>query len=160
MAGNIFFYSKLKGTQEQLSLVINESSKLRQDYDKIKLDMDKKTGDIKMIMNRSNKVVDLKGMEIAPQASATVYWNPNTKQVMLNTENLPMPPANMQYQLWSLKDGKAVDAGVFEMKPGSENEMHLMPVKIMEADAFAVTLEKMGGSPAPDLTQLYLMGKL
>ena len=79
---------------------------------------------------------------------------------MLNVDNLPMPPSDKQYQLWALKDGKPIDAGVFDMKPGTDGDMHMMPVTIAEADAFAVTLEKKGGSPTPTLTQLYVMGKI
>lgn len=160
IAGNVYFYTKLNNTETQLAGLVNESAKLRLEYEKIKFDMDKKSTDLKMVMNRSNKVVDLKGMEIAPQSFATVYWNPNTKQVMLNVNNLPMPPADKQYQLWALKDGKPIDAGVFDMKPGPAGEMHMMPVNIADADAFAVTLENKGGSPVPTLTQLYVMGKI
>ena len=158
--GNIVFYTKLKGTEEQMASVVSENNKMKLEYEKIKLDMDKKSTDMKMVMNRSNKVVDMKGMEIAPQSFATVYWNPNSKQVMLNVDNLPMPPSDKQYQLWALKDGKPIDAGVFDMKPGTDGDMHMMPVTIAEADAFAVTLEKKGGSPTPTLTQLYVMGKI
>lgn len=158
--GNVFFYTRLKGTEEQMTVVVNENNRMKLEYEKIKLDMEKKSTDMKMVMNRSNKVVDMKGMEIAPQSFATVYWNPNTKQVMLNVDNLPKPPADKQYQLWALKDGKPIDAGVFDMKPGAGGDMFMMPVKIPEADAFAVTLENMGGSPSPTLTQLYVMGKI
>lgn len=160
IAGNIYFYTKFKNTEEQMTSVVNESNRMKLEYEKIRLDMEKKSADMKMVMNRSNKIIDLKGMDIAPQSFATVYWNPNSKQVMLNVENLPMPPSGKQYQLWALKDGKPIDAGVFDMIPGTEGDMHMMPVTIADADAFAVTLEKMGGSPSPTLTQLYVMGKI
>jgi hypothetical protein len=154
--GNLYFYNKLNNTERQMAEVINENTRMKTEYGKIKNDMDKKTTDIKMVMNRQNKVIDMKGMEIAPESFATVYWNPNTKQVMLNVESLPMPPNDMQYQLWALKDGKPVDAGVFSM----DGDMHMMSAKIESADAFAVTLEKMGGSPVPTLDRLYMMGKI
>ncbi len=160
IVGNVYFFTKLKNTEEQMAGVLNENNKMKLEYEKIRLDMDKKSTDMKMVMNRSNKIVDLKGMEIAPQSFATVYWNPNSKKVMLNVTNLPMPPADKQYQLWALKDGKPIDAGVFDMQPGSGDDMHMMPVTIADADAFAVTLEKKGGSPVPTLTQLYVMGKI
>jgi len=160
IVGNVYFFTKLKNTEEQMAGVLNENNKMKLEYEKIRLDMDKKSTDMKMVMNRSNKIVDLKGMEIAPQSFATVYWNPNSKKVMLNVSNLPMPPADKQYQLWALKDGKPIDAGVFDMQPGSGDDMHMMPVTIADADAFAVTLEKKGGSPQPTLTQLYVMGKI
>lgn len=158
--GNIYFFTKLRSTEEQMTSVTNENARMKNEYEKIKNDMDKKSTDMKMVMNRQNKIVDMKGMEIAPHSFATVYWNPATKQVMLNVDNLPMPPTDKQYQLWALKDGKPIDAGVFDMKPGAGGEMHMMPVNISDADAFAVTLEKKGGSPTPDLTQLYVMGKI
>lgn len=158
--GNIYFFNKLKNTEEQMAGVVNENNNMKLEYEKIRLDMDKKSTDMKMVMNRSNKIVDLKGMEIAPQSFATVYWNPNSKKVMLNVNSLPMPPADKQYQLWALKDGKPIDAGVFDMQPGTGDDMHMMPVTIADADSFAVTLEKKGGSPVPTLTQLYVMGKI
>lgn len=160
VAGNIYFFTKLKDTQEQMTAVVNENTRMKSDYERIKLDMEKKSTDMKMVMNRSNKIVDMKGMEIAPQAFATVYWNPLNKKVMLNVENLPVPPPDKQYQLWALKDGKPIDAGVFDVAPQGNGDMHMMPVTIKDADAFAVTLEKKGGSPTPTLTQLYVMGKI
>ena len=126
IVGNVYFFTKLKNTEEQMAGVLNENNKMKLEYEKIRLDMDKKSTDMKMVMNRSNKIVDLKGMEIAPQSFATVYWNPNSKKVMLNVTNLPMPPADKQYQLWALKDGKPSDAGVFDMQPGSGDDMHMM----------------------------------
>jgi hypothetical protein len=54
-------------------------------------------------------------------------------------------------------DGKPVDAGVFEMKEGPG----MMKMKnIPRAEAFAITLEKKGGSQAPSLDKLYVMGKV
>jgi anti-sigma-K factor RskA len=156
MIGNIYFYRQMKSTEAQLTNISNENKTIRQQYEQIRQDMERKTTDLKMVINRTNKVVDLKGMEISPGSFATVYWNPDTKQVMLNVNKLPVPPSDKQYQLWALKDGKPIDAGVFEM----DSDMHMMPVTITDADAFAITLEKKGGSPTPTLTQLYVMGKI
>ncbi len=147
VAANYYLITKWKSTD----------NKMKQEYEQIKNSLDKKSGDMKMVMNRNNKVVDLKGMDISPTSLATVYWNPNSKQVMLSVDNLPAPPPDKQYQLWALKDGKPVDAGVFDM---DKDPMHQMTIPIAAADAFAVTLEKKGGSPAPTLTQLYVMGKI
>ena len=117
--------------------------------------MDKKSNEMKFVMNRSNKIVDLKGMPTAPDYSAVVYWNPNSKQVMLMPENLPKPPLNKQYQLWALKDGKPIDAGVFDMTGDMTNMK-----KIQDADAFAITLEPMGGSVNPTMDAMYVVGKI
>ena len=154
---NFFLLYKWKITESSMVSLVNENSIMRQEYETIKETLDKKSSDMHMVMNRSNKIVDMKGMEIAPASYATVYWNPQNKQVMLNVESLPMPPADKQYQLWALKDGKPIDAGVFDM---GKDPMHPMEIPIESADAFAITLEKKGGSSAPTLTQLYVMGKI
>ena len=155
--GSVIMFNKWKSTDEQLTVLVQENRNMRLEYEKVKQTLDKKSNDMHMVMNRTNKIVDMKGMEISPASMATVYWNPGSKKVMLNVESLPRPPEGMQYQLWALKDGKPVDAGVFDMV---EDPMHMMDTPIEGADAFAVTLEKMGGSPVPTLTQLYVMGKL
>lgn len=85
----------------------------------------------------------------------TLYWDTSSKNVYLITNNLPAAPAGKQYQLWALVDGKTIDAGMLE---NCADLCQLKPVQ--QAQAFAITLEKAGGSPIPDLSQLYVMGKV
>jgi anti-sigma-K factor RskA len=54
-------------------------------------------------------------------------------------------------------DGKPVDAGMLDMDKGQ------MVVKMKNtpvAQAFAITLEKKGGSPTPDMNAMYVMGTI
>ena len=92
-----------------------------------------------------------------PSSMATVYWNTDSKEVYLLVNQLPMPASGMQYQLWAIVDGKPTDAGIFDM----DNGTHFMKLKtIPRAQAFAVTLEKKGGSETPDMNAMYVMGKV
>lgn len=87
--------------------------------------------------------------------TATVFWNKKTAAVYLVAKQLPAAPKGKQYQLWALVDGKPVDAGVLE------NCGNICAAKnINEAQAFAITLENEGGSPTPNLEQLYVLGKI
>jgi anti-sigma-K factor RskA len=93
----------------------------------------------------------------APSSLATVYWNTQSKDVYLLVNKLPAPVANKQYQLWAIVDGKPVDAGVFDMAEG----ISFVKLKtIPKAEAFAITLEKKGGSSTPDMAAMYVMGKV
>lgn len=99
--------------------------------------------------------VSMPGIQGKENNLATLYWNTKNKNVYLIANNLPQAPAGKQYQLWALVDGKPVDAGVLENCEG------LCQLKtVQQAQAFAITLEKAGGSPVPDLSQLYVMGKV
>jgi anti-sigma-K factor RskA len=93
----------------------------------------------------------------APSSMATVYWNTDTKDVYLLVNKLPVPVPEKQYQLWAIVDGKPVDAGVFDIHEG----LSFVKLKtIPKAEAFAITLEKKGGSPAPTMDAMYVMGRV
>jgi hypothetical protein len=92
-----------------------------------------------------------------PTSLTTVYWNTISKDVYLAVNQLPRPADDQQYQLWALVDGKPVDAGVFDIAAGPG----LVKMKnIPKAQAFAITLEKKGGSATPTMEKLYVLGKV
>ena len=93
-----------------------------------------------------------------PQAFATIYWNTSKKEVYINASQLQALAENEQYQLWAIVDGKPVDAGVF-----ATEEVQKGIVKMKDAanvQAFAITIEKKGGSLAPTLEKMVLMGEV
>lgn len=99
--------------------------------------------------------VELTGVPGKEANKAIVYWSQKDRDVYLITKNLPEAPKGKQYQLWALVDGKPVDAGMLS------NCQSICKLKnIQSAQAFAITLEKEGGSPTPNLEQLYVMGKI
>jgi len=108
-----------------------------------------------LIANPDIRLVNLKGTENHPEASALVAWNPQSTEVYLWVNDLPQPAEDQQYQLWAIVDGQPVDAGVFEMDGGSKQ------MKAFDkAQAFAITLEPKGGSVAPTLEQLHVIGTI
>lgn len=88
--------------------------------------------------------------------AATVFWNTRNKDVYVMINKLPEPLSGKQYQLWAMVDGKPVDAGVLNPTCSSVCKMKNIP----KAQAFAITLEKEGGSPTPNLKALYVMGSI
>ncbi len=93
----------------------------------------------------------------SPSSLATVFWNTESKAVYLLVNQLPKPATGKQYQLWAIADGKPVDAGIFELGEG----ITFIKLKtIAKAEAFAITLEKKGGSETPTMDAMYVMGKV
>lgn len=99
------------------------------------------------------RVIELRGNKNAPNGDLLVYWNTQTRQVSVDVKSLPALPADKQYQLWSLVNGKPVDAGVFDPTNGKP-ALQTTNRPIGQADAFAVTIEKRGGSPTPTMATL------
>jgi hypothetical protein len=114
--------------------------------------------DAKAIQHPDVKMARMDGTSVSPQSYTTVYWDTTSHDVYLLINNLPAPASNEQYQLWALLDGKPIDMGVLEI---SEKPLQLYHMKnVQAAQAFAITLEKKGGSPTPSPDKIYVMGKL
>ena len=114
---------------------------------------------ISLMKNPLMTIVKMPGVPTSPAPSslATVYWNTESKDVYLLVNQLPMPVPDKQYQLWAIVDGQPVDAGVFEI----EKNFSFVKLKtIPKAEAFAITLEKKGGSTTPNMNAMYVMGKV
>ena len=113
-----------------------------------------------MLQKPGMKMAALKGTAHAPQAFATVYWDTaSSRDVYLLVNNMPQPPADKQYQLWALLNGNPINLGVFDMRIRQDKLLVKMQ-HVQQAQAFAITIEPMGGSQKPTMDSMYVMGTL
>lgn len=147
VAGNLFWMNSQSEARETLTKI--QTEKKNQD-----LAMQKMHEKIEMVSNPDMKMVMLKGVEKHADSKAMVFWNTKTKEVYLNADSLPKAPEGMQYQLWAIKDGKPVNAGMYT----EDKDSKIAIANIPNAQAFAITLEKQGGSPTPTMENMYVMG--
>jgi len=108
------------------------------------------------ISDKQTKLVTMPGLEIAPDAGTRVYYNPSEKQVALQIDYLPETPSDKQYQLWAIVDGQPTDMGVLDFI--DPEQLLMVDYDYGTPQAFAITLEKAGGSEEPDLSNLYVYG--
>lgn len=135
----------------------NKNKSLQNNYNNTMAELGEVKKDIQTLIGNPNiKMASMKGMPVSPQSYATVYWDTTSHDVYLLTNNLPIPASNKQYQLWAIFDGKPVDLGVFDIK---KERLLIQAKNAQSAEAFAITLEEKGGSPAPK-GDMYVMGKL
>jgi anti-sigma-K factor RskA len=158
LAGSLYWNFTQYNRNKKLQASYNE---LTRDYDSSVVRLGELEDQVDMLsMNPSTKLASLKGMPTAPGAHATVVWDTLTRDVYLVINNLPQPAQDHQYQLWALLNGKPIDLGLID------NEVFLGRKKLMiqmknvnGAQAFAITLEKKGGSTSPQ-GAMYAMGNL
>jgi anti-sigma-K factor RskA len=153
-----YFAYQWKSTERELATVSSQNQQMAQEQSAMKTRLDRGAQDLAVLRTHENHVVQMKGLPVAPGALATVYWNPKTHEVHLDKGSLPAPPPGRQYQLWAIADGKPVDAGTITRDTASQGLEHMKSID--KAEAFAVTLEPDGGSAAPTLDAMYVMGKL
>ena len=115
--------------------------------------------ELKVFRDPSFKMVRLNGTAKSPDSHLVLAFSPARKKVMIDMSNADMPVNDRehQYQLWALVAGKPVDLGVFDTDTTTKGMKEMK--EIASADAFAVTLEKRGGSPTPTLDKMMVLGK-
>ncbi len=153
---NIIFYSKYTKANEQVVALLNDKNTLTADNKNMQVKYLDVTTNLQLLSDTNVIKVSMKGIAGKESNLATVYWNNKTKDVYLLANKLPEAPSDKQYQLWALVDGKPVDAGMLSMDCNGVCKLK----SVLNAQAFAITLEKKGGSPTPDLTQLQVIGNV
>lgn len=96
--------------------------------------------DIRAADDASQASVDL------PEGTATAHWSPDLGKAVLVTDGIAQPDTGMTYELWFVRDGAPVSAGVFDVESGSA--VALLQGDFHSGDVIAVTLEESGGSPS------------
>ncbi|MGE7775387.1 anti-sigma factor [Chitinophaga sp. NPDC101104] len=154
VAGNILLYQRYHRLKDDYAAVMRRNDLLLAGNSAIRDTMSRVYSHVRSVAAPGTKKILLKGVG-GKEGEVTIYWNDDSHDVFVYTQFLPPAPKGKQFQLWALVDGKPVDAGMLDNCQGF---CRLKPVE--HADAFAITLEKEGGSPTPDLTQLYVMGNV
>lgn len=97
-----------------------------------------------------NKVLQVQATEKFPNTKLIIHHNPESKTNYLQLDDLPALAADQSYQLWSLRDGEdPMPLNVFQ---GDDN---IFEVSFIDnTSAYAITIEKGGGSQSPDLSNL------
>lgn len=111
-----------------------------------------------LLKNPDYKSMHLMGVEKHPDNKVIAFWNNKTEQLSLMVDKLPVAPTGKQYQLWGIIDGKPADMGMIDNN--FTGKVFAMKVPKGKVAAFAITLEKQGGSPTPTLEDMYVIGNV
>lgn len=152
-ATNVYFYNQFRTASSQYQALLTEKTSLMAQNDALQAKgLDLYQG-MQIMSDPAYTKVSMPGVKAEENKFATVFWDKKNNEVYLLANRLPQTSTDTQYQLWAIVDGKPVDAGMIESCNG------LCKMKnIKNASAFAITLEKRGGSPTPNLDQLQVFG--
>jgi anti-sigma-K factor RskA len=96
------------------------------------------------------QIIRLDGSASAPQAVAYMIVFDNNHYGSLTVENAPVLREDQQYQVWLVRDGEQTSGGVFSVSDTGYGVLQVYSKQPLEVyDAFGVTIEPAGGSPAP-----------
>jgi anti-sigma-K factor RskA len=152
---NIYFYNRYSDTSQRYQALLTERNSLQASNNIYQTKLNDWQLAARMMANPGMLKITLAAVPGKDNGlMTTVFWDKSTKDVYLLTNKLPTPSHDKQYQLWALVDGKPVDAGMLDPECEGACKMKNIP----KAQAFAITLEKKGGSPTPTMEQMFVMG--
>jgi anti-sigma-K factor RskA len=155
---NIMLQTQVRSMNNELAALSRSRSVLADEMKIQQASMKKMDNELKVLADPMVKTIALNGMNSLNKMSAMVHWNTKTMEVYFNASDLPNSPPEKQYQLWAIVDGKPVDAGMIDM--AAPTSVFQKMKSIEGAQAFAVTIEKMGGSPVPTMDAMCFLGKV
>jgi anti-sigma-K factor RskA len=115
---------------------------------------------LQLLSSPDIRLIELKGLEAAPAASAKLIWNPVARSGILLTNGLPKTASDKAYELWGIAGTEPIPAGVFRVNDQGQARFR-MPVlgQGKNFDKFAVTLEPAAGVEQPS-GPMVLLGSL
>jgi anti-sigma-K factor RskA len=159
LGANALLYSRWKDTSADLVALQNDQARFAQTTTVVERQLGALRQENQVLRSDEFRAVALAGTKTAPAARARVLFNPATHKVYLDVKNLPALPADKQYQLWALDNGKPVDAGVLTVATATGEGLQSMK-DIASAQAFAMTVEPVGGSVNPTLSTMTVIGNI
>ena len=96
-----------------------------------------------------------------PTARITFVSTASGNQGLLTVAGLPPVAANQTYQLWLLKDGKPVSAGLLNVDANGAGRLAVASSEPMaNYQQAGITVEPAGGSASPTLSALVSIGAI
>jgi anti-sigma-K factor RskA len=161
LAGIGYQYNEMSLSNTQLVNTEAEKAKMEKDLNVLQVKNNANETSLAVMRDTKNTVITLGGQTVAPQSSAKIYWNTETKAVYVDASGLPTPPKGMVYQVWALKMNPLTPTSIGLLDNFDGNDPKMFAVNTAnEAEAFGITLEPAGGSQSPTMEQLYTLGKV
>jgi hypothetical protein len=147
---SLLLYNKYKKVNNELDVAKQELSLKNEQALALQKNMD-------IVLASNSQPIVLKGTPTAPTSTAKIFWIKNTEEVYVEASGLPEAPQGLQYQLWAIIDGKPISGGmILQTKKSDKYKIQKMN-SFSKVEAFAITLEKEGGSPTPTPNKMYVM---
>lgn len=154
-----FFTRQISQLENDLAAMQTQAQLNAQMVNDLQLRLQEKERILNVVQSPKVQLVELRGLEPAPAAAGKVFWSSAEKKAVFIAQNLPTPAADQDYQLWIIRGGQPIDAGVFAVDEQGTGVTIFNITEEQDVNAFAVTLEKKGGVPAPQ-GAMYLLGTI
>ncbi|AMQ58041.1 anti-sigma factor [Algoriphagus sanaruensis] len=158
-AAAIYFAGKFYETDQKFTALLQDQQVLADNLNQVKLQYEETDNRLDRLVAGDFRRVEMKGEALPMQkdAKVDVFWDQKAQEVFVAVNNLNSLTAEFDYQLWAI--GKDGPVGIGLVNPGEKFTLQQMQA-VAEAGAFAITIEPKGGSKAPTLDKLVVLGEV
>ncbi|MAM18468.1 MAG: anti-sigma factor [Christiangramia sp.] len=159
IVGLFFMIGDNNSLREQLNSEQARNAQMEQQIADARENADKAEELLAVLRNKEITRIPLEGQTAAPGAYASVYWNKKENKAYIDAKDLPEPPRGKVYQVWSLKLNPLTPTSIGLLDEFDQDDNKIFQLdNANESEAFGITLEPEGGSDAPTMEQLYVLG--
>lgn len=159
-SGAAFYYAdKYQQKNNQFTALLQDQSVLADNLNQVRQDFYQKDVQLEKFVAGDFKRVEMRGegFEMQKDARVDVLWDQIENQVFIAVNNLNELDEEFDYQLWAIGDDGPVGIGIIK----SSEKLTLQQMNtVAQAGAFAITIEPNGGSKAPTLEKLVVLGEV
>lgn len=158
-AAAIYFAGKFYETDQKFTALLQDQQVMADNLNQVKLEYEKTDSRLDRLVAGDFRRVEMIGETLPMQkdAKVDVFWDQQAQEVFVSVNNLNSLSAEFDYQLWAI--GKDGPVGIGLVNPGEKFTLQQMNA-VAEAGAFAITIEPKGGSKAPTLEKLVVLGEV
>jgi anti-sigma-K factor RskA len=159
LAVNLFLWNQGKQSKDDQVALNTKMEKLQTDQQQLAQLLGDYQKEKTMMADTGMQTIVMHTVLKGHPMAATLYWSKGKGEAYVAIDGLPEPPKGMQYQLWAIQGGKPVDMGILPNSMANTPAIQKAAEQITAGEAFAISLEKEGGSPTPTMQNIYVMGK-
>lgn len=158
-AAAIYFAGKFYETDQKFTALLQDQQVMADNLNQVKLQYEETDNRLDRLVAGDFRRVEMKGEALPMQkdAKVDVFWDQKAQEVFVAVNNLNSLSDEFDYQLWAI--GKDGPVGIGLVNPGEKFTLQQMQA-VAEAGAFAITIEPKGGSKAPTLEKLVVLGEV
>lgn len=155
----IYYANQYSDAEERLAISLQQNGVLAEEVNanQVKLkSLD--TGMEKFITGNFEKIpMKGEGFPMQEDALVDVFWDKESKEVLISVNQLAALDEENDYQLWAIGEDGPIGIGL--VNPGKRIDLQTMNTA-SGAQAFAITIEPKGGSESPTLEKLVVLGEV
>ncbi|WP_186758294.1 anti-sigma factor [Echinicola salinicaeni] len=155
----VYYAVRFYDVENRFTSLLEERNVLSQELEINKARFEETGDQLQTLLSNNYERIPMSGesFELQKDALVDVFWDKASHEVFVSVNNLSSLEEEKDYQLWAIGDDGPVGIGI--VKPGEKLKLQQMEAAV-SAGAFAITIEPKGGSEAPTLENLVVIGEV